>query len=396
MPQLNLTSQSISSLTAPKVRTDYFDQKVTGLGLRVSPSGTKTWICMFRVPGDPRKRRMTLGRYPAISLADARTQAREMLLAASRGDDPGEEKQQLLGAPAFAELASEYIEKHAKKNKRSWKEDERILGRDVLPVLGSRKVHEVKRRDVIRLLDAIVDRGAPIQANRTLALVRKIFNWAISRDIVETNPCLQVKAPRKENQRDRVLKEDELRAVWRAFDKLGAPMGQMFKLRLLTAQRGGEVASMAWTDVDLAGGWWTIPAERAKNGRSHRVPLSKPARDILAARQPSRGEWVFPSPTRTGQYIQSPQKAAQRARTLSGVEDFVLHDLRRTAASYMTSLGVPRLVVSKILNHAEQGVTHVYDRHAYDAEKREALDLWASRLQEITQDNPNGETRTAV
>lgn len=156
-------------------------------------------------------------------------------------------------------------------------------------------------------------------------------------------------------------------------------------LRLLTAQRGGEIESMAWKDLDLENGWWTIPGEIAKNGLAHRVPLTSMALQLLNQLQPISGDrrWVFPSPTVQGQHITNVQKAAIRVKQRSGVEDFVLHDLRRTAASYMASGGVSRLAIAKVLNHADPSVTAVYDRHSYDPEKRNALERWEEKLMEI-------------
>ena len=386
MPVKTFTAQWVSKAPAPAAgRVDYFDQRTTGLGLRVSPTGGKTWFVMYRVKGDPTKRRLTLDGYPAMTLADARQRAQEALLAASRGQDPAAEKQELKSAATFAGMAAEYLDKHAKRKKRSWEEDARVIDRELLPKWGRRKVHDIRRKDVLELLDAIVDRGSPIQANRTLALVRKIFNWGIGRGIVEHNPCLQVEAPSRENQRQRVLSEDELRAAWRAFDALGPIMGPMFKLRLLTAQRGGEVETMRWQDIDLDARSWTIPAEMAKNGLAHFVPLSDAAVDLLRGLRAldPESEWVFPSPKRRGHHIENVQKAAARVRQEAGISDLVLHDLRRTAATSMTAIGVSRLVVAKILNHVEQGVTQVYDRHSYDLEKRQALDIWAARLASI-------------
>lgn len=214
--------------------------------------------------------------------------------------------------------------------------------------------------------------------------MRKMFNWGISRDILETNPCVQVKPPGKERQRQRVLTEAEIRSVWLGFEELDARVGSMFKLRLLTAQRGSEVESMRWEDIEFATGWWTIPAIVAKNNLAHRVTLSTFSLEILHRLQTGAdgGEWVFPSPTRRGRHIENIHKAAQEVRSRSGVA-FVPHDLRRTAASMMTSIGVPRLVVGKILNHVESGATRTYDRHSYDAEKRQALEAWAHRLRDI-------------
>ncbi|MDO8678034.1 MAG: site-specific integrase [Acidobacteriota bacterium] len=158
----------------------------------------------------------------------------------------------------------------------------------------------------------------------------------------------------------------------------------LFRVRLLTAQRGGEVHGAAWAEFDLATAWWTIPAERSKNGLAHRVPLSPQAVRILKAWRPSAGDspWVFPSSRKDGPHIAHAQKAIERIVEASGV-DFRGHDLRRTAASLMVGAGVPRLVVSKILNHVESGVTAVYDRHSYDLEKRAALDFWGKRVDDL-------------
>ncbi len=383
-------------------REDYLDNR-RGLGLRVYRSEKKVWFVVYRKNGERKIRRFTLEPYPQMSLADAHERAQEIHLAVKRGEDPAEEKKIDKAAPTFKELAAAYLERHAMANKRSWKEDKRVIDRELNLRWESRKAHEIRRRDVIALLDDIKDRDAPIQANRTLALVRKIYNWGIERDLVETNPCLQVKRVVQEHQRDRVLSEDEIRQVWAAiealaiseeddpksFKEIRALMVGMFKLRFLTAQRGGEIESMRWADVDLDSGWWTIPAHIAKNKLSHRVPLAPAAVSILEALREITGkrEWVFPSQTRKGQHIANIQKAAQRVRDLAGVE-FVMHDLRRTAASYMTSAKVPRLVVSKVLNHVETGVTRVYDRHSYDNEKREALETWAGLLDQIIKAKP--------
>jgi integrase len=284
-------------------------------------------------------------------------------------------------APTVAELAAQYLDLYAKIHKKSWREDARLLTREVLPPWGPRKGADIQRRDVLALLDHIVERGAPVQANRVLALVRKLFNWAISRGLLEQNPCVQVKAPGKEHQRDRVLTEDEIRVLWDACRHLDPLLDAHFKLRLLTAQRGGEVHTMRWADVDLETGWWTIPASVAKNGLAHRVPLSGPALDILRTLHitTGAGAWVFPSRRRGQQYMVNIDKAMLRLRERTDMV-FVPHDLRRTAASHMTSMGIPRLVVSKILNHVESGVTRVYDRHSYDAEKRQALEAWGRKV----------------
>lgn len=378
---IDMTDRWLQRLPVPEQRTEYWDKKISGLGLRVSTTGHKSWILVYRFQGT--RRRKTLGSYPVITLADARELARETLLQAARGNDPdGTAKD---GGNTFEWLANQYLEKYAKPQKRSWDEDLKIIRHDLLPRWGERPATEVKRKDVIELLEAIKERGAPIMANRTLACIRKLYNWAISQDLLEANPCNQVKPVARENQSDRVLSEGEIRAVWHALAEVPQVPAAQYQLLLLTAQRSGEVTTMRWEDVDLVTGWWTIPAARAKNKLSHRVPLTKPAIAILEA-LPKTSPWVFPSPKqgREEEPWEDTRQALAVIREKSGVA-FVRHDLRRTAASHMASIGVPRLVISKVLNHVEQGVTRVYDRHSYDREKREALDAWAERLMAVVQ-----------
>jgi len=241
---------------------------------------------------------------------------------------------------------------------------------------------DAQRSDVeLVTVDQVAER-APVMANRVFEVTRRLYTWAIGKDLVEGNPCVGLSKPSIEAQRDRVLTEDEIRAFWSACDGEPGIIGEAFRLMLVTAQRRGEVLSMRWQDIDDT--WWTIPAEFAKNGLSHRVPLSSQALAIIERLRPrtSGKTWVFPSPS-TKKPIENPQKAAERLRERSKVSDLRLHDLRRTAASLMTGMGISRLTVKKLLNHAERDVTAVYDRHSYDPEKRTALDGWGRRLDAI-------------
>lgn len=309
-----------------------------------------------------------------------------------RGIDPGQrevqEKKAERTAETVAELAEAYLDKWARPRKRSAAEDERILRKDVFPAWGRRKAKDIARRDVIALLDKIVDRGSPISANRTLAVIRRMFGWALSRDLVPASPCAAVKAPAKESRRDRVLTTEEIARLWRALDEpempISLPIRLALKLQLVTAQRKGEVINAAWSESELAEGVWTIPAEKAKNGMPHRVPLSPLARAVLDAIPEPHSQWLFPSPRGGGPIGgQSVDHAMHRNPEALGIGNITPHDLRRSAASHMTSVEISRLVVSKILNHAEPGITAVYDRHSYDREKRAALDAWGARLEEI-------------
>jgi len=197
--------------------------------------------------------------------------------------------------------------------------------------------------------------------------------------------------PAPERQRERVLDSDELRRLWRVLDGEDTYTAAIFRLQMLTAQRGGEVRSIAWVDVDLDAGLWTIPAEKSKNGRSHRVPLSPPAITILRALPRLKDSpWSFPSPRATTGRRETIAKATARIRQASGV-DFWPHDLRRSVASAMAAMGVSRLTVQKILNHIDRGITAVYDRHSYLPEMAGALNAWAARLDAIVR----GETGAA-
>ncbi len=383
MPKLKFTARGIEAIKPPKSgQVDYWDSALLGFILRVSYGGKKAWCLSYRHEG--RKRRLTLGTYPALSLADARLKAGDALREVAHDKDPAADKEAHRKAETFGELAIEFLEKHSKKRKKSWRVDERAFERDLLPRFRHRRANSISRKEVIRLLDDIVDRGAPIQANRTLEILRKMYNWAISRDILDANPCAGVAKPGAEHQRDRVLTDDEIKLVWNALDHEPPTVAAMFRLRLLTVQRGQEAATIRRQDIDPKSRWWTIPAEQSKNNLAHRVPLSSQAWAVLepfynAADEDT--EWLFPAPLANGPMLHL-WRYTEDIRERSGV-NFVPHDLRRTGASLMTGMGISRLTVGKLLNHAELGVTAVYDRHSYDAEKRQALDAWGARLEEI-------------
>jgi integrase len=384
MPHIRFTDRSIRAIKAPaSSQVEYFELagKLPGFGLRLSPSGRRSWVLLYRRGRTPR--RLTLGSYPSLGLADARAKAKEALGMVARGDDPADAKRAQRLAPTFGDLTVDYIEHHAKPKKRSWRDDDRMLKRYIPKAWFRMRAAEITRRDVRGWLDGLAI-STPILANRLLALLRKLYNFGLARDIVEVNPCHGIERPAPEQQRDRVLRTEELRRLWKAIEGEDSTTAALFKLLLLTAQRSGEVRPMVWRDLDLETGWWVIPAERSKNKLAHRVPLSPPAVDTLRTlrREATHGEeWVFITASRNG-YRVTMHKAVVRIRERSGV-DFVPHDLRRTAASYMTGFGVSRLVVAKILNHVERGVTAVYDRHSYDHDKRTALDAWADVLEEL-------------
>ncbi|MFN7982484.1 MAG: tyrosine-type recombinase/integrase [Vicinamibacterales bacterium] len=380
MPMVMLTARFIDTVKpTPGKRVEYVDREVPGLALRVMPTGAKSW-CVRYYHRD-RLRRLTLGTTSAITLAQARDRARDELHAVSHGTDPASAKQAGRKVQTIGDLADLYIERWAKPRKRSWKADDNLLRRKVLPRWRQRAIVDITRRDVRDLVEAVADAGAPIVANRLAALLSKLFAFALDRELIVTSPAVRIPKPGVEVARDRVLTVEELRALWATFDAFDAPMAALYKLRLLTAQRGGEVAAMCWDDVDLDGGWWTIPARQSKNKLAHRVPLNTAAVQLLA-------ELLATADARARFVLQGARGKRQQAEAAAScpVSDFRAHDLRRTVASMMASAGVQRLTISKILNHVDRSVTAVYDRHSYDAEKRAALEWWGRRLSALLAD----------
>jgi integrase len=391
MPTQAFTARWLDAVKPPKAgQVDYFDSHKLGkgrsFGLRVSYGGDKAFFVMYRRDG--KLKRLTIGKFPheLKTLQAARKEADRQLNAILSGGDPAKEKQERKDAATVAELCDEYIERYARRHKKSWERDRAVLNRDIVPRWGDRKARDITRRDVLALLEDIIERGAPLQANRTFEIVRKMFNWAVEREIAEINPCWQIKKPSKEHQRDRVLTDDEIRALWSGLDGTGLSeqVRLVLKLILVTAQRKGEIVAAQRPEFDLDSGVWTIPAERSKNGLSHRVPLSPLARSLVdqAFQSAGRSRFLFPSGAKDSPILDTAvDRAVRRNIGKLDIPHFTPHDLRRTAASGMASMGIPRLVIGKILNHADQGVTATYDRHGYDSEKRQALQAWGAHLQ---------------
>ncbi len=405
---MRFTDRSIAALKPKRERYDTWEDGRTGLGLRVTPRGAKTFVHMYRFDG--KARRLTLGRYSkelasGITLATARRMQGEAKEKLEAGIDPGievvEERRVDRAAETFNELADLYIEKWARPRKRSAAEDERILRKDVIPIFGKRKAGDIRKRDVVALLDDIVNRGAPIAANRTLAVTRKVFNYGLKRDIsgLVVNPCSLIDAPAPENERDRNLTDAEIIDFWAGLDEAKVDMSKKLRLalRLLlaTATRRAEVARAAWIEFDLNEGVWTIPASRTKNKKEHIVPLSPLAlsliKDLKAldkdgdkAERKKKGVWLFPSARGDGPI--SPDAishALRRNLPHIGLEDLSPHDLRRSGATALAKLKVPRFIISRVLNHVDKSVTAKYDKYEYLAEKKDALDRLGAHLEAL-------------
>ena len=388
-----LTDLQVKKLSPRSDRYEVSDGK--GLSIRVAPGGTKTWIYRYTIEGKPW--RMTLGKYPGIGLAVAREAHAKAMQEVQRGINPGRKQQEAkaerMAAPTIAKMLDEFweIELRAKK---SGMETHRLLQKDIFPKWGTRKVADLKRRDIVLLIDDIRDR-APITANRVLGALTRFFNFAAERGIIDDSPCLRIRKP-KETGRARVLTDDEIRLLWKALEIENKTIDMYvvsklaMRMILLTGQRPGEVCNMAWSELD-DNGCWNIPAERMKGNEDHRVPLCDMALKVIEQARPYSGDstYVF----RSSYNDDSPMTAHALSRALvrhweeigykEDAERFTPHDPRRTLRTRLAALGVTDIVAERVLGHKLQGVLAVYNRYDYDQEKRQALDMWERELRRI-------------
>lgn len=409
---MKLTAPGVEKMQPTTRRQEIPDDLCTGLYLVVQPTGKKGWQVRYRHGGT--HRRMTLGAFPVLSLADARARARNALAAASEGRDPAAEVK-AAKAPkepddrnSIRALVEQFDKRHL-KGLKSGVAVRRQFDQHILPTWGDRDVATITKRDVLDLLDGIVDAGKATTANRIRAYLSKFFNWCASRDIIEVPPTLNVKAPAKEKVRDRVLTDDEVRWLWLACEAEGFPWGPFGKMLLLTGQRLNEVAQM--TDAEIRDGAWHLASIRTKNGRAHVVPLSETVAGILKAipRVPDEDGVVRFIFTTTGATpVSGFSKGLDRIQKRMGeiaakergepveMARWTWHDLRRTAATGMARLGIPVRVTEAVLNHVSGtggGIVAVYQRHDYADEKRQALEAWARFVAQMVEGKPENVVR---
>jgi integrase len=410
-----LTEIRLKSLKPPaRGRLVEVDSEVPGLCFRVTAGGARSWLVRYRVKGRPGQRYVVPGPYPTVSLSAARQRAREIVAAAKRGEDIVEDERKRAAAAAAAakpdtvvNVAEEFIRRSLEGRERSASyvsATHRMFDEHMLPRWRSRDIRSITRRDVVALLDGIVDDGKPVLANRVLAAVRAMFNWAIRRGIVDASPAALVERPAEEKARDRALSAEEITVLWPLFAGLGYPFGPFFQMALATGQRRDEVARMRWADIDASERTWNLSGDQTKARRAHAVPLSPIAWEILikakdAARSLGEGRvtkagqsaYVFTTTGNTpisgyGKAKARVDSLVAKARTearLDPLAPWTIHDLRRTTASGLGKLGASRFIISRVLNHADSSVTGIYDRHAYLAEKRHALESWGTHLSNL-------------
>lgn len=413
MPTMQLTQLAVEKIGAPLAgRVIYWDRLLPGFGLRVTPSGAKSWVAMYRVGG--RTVMETIGPLAKTpNVGDARQKARASMEKAAAGTHPVVEKRTAATraeANTVATVVRRYLD-HCDRNlkpktAREWR---RIFEHDVLPRWGDRPLADIAKGDVLELIDAKAARrerkrlgmteGAAVQANRTLTRLRTFFGWAAANDLVDADPTGGVRKPAREGPRDRVLDDDEIRAFWTATGEIRMPFGPLFRLLLLTAQREVEVANMTWPQLDRAVGIWTIPSTLAKNGKAHVVHLSALAAEVLDVVPEIAGqELLFSGRGRTPASGFSRAKdrldrlmfaaLRQTAGEKAAIAPWVLHDLRRTATTGMARLGIAPHVADRVLNHQAgtiRGVAAVYNRFDYLDERKVALEAWARFVESLVQ-----------
>lgn len=431
MPVMKLTDRNCASAKGePGKRIELYDALVTGLALRITPKGTKSWVYRYRT--SEKQTRLALGTFPNTSLEKARAKARTLASTVEDGGDPAADK---LRAQAerkadpiktFNDLADAYLAacgsgewKPMKKVKRprTLDDETNILRRNVRPHIGGLRPEDVTKAHVKTLLRKMTAQGITSQANRTHAVVRQVYNFALKEDVgkVVMNPALHIDPPAVEKPRARTWTDDELKALWTGLEDPGTlaeagvtrPVAIALQLVALTLQRRGEVAGMMRSEVDLTQKTWLLPSERTKNGKPHLVPLSPRAVTLIEEALGLLGDTgdkdvpIFASRAgkRTKAILSNSVSHAYRdVRPLIGMKGENLptvHDLRRTGATLMTSerLSISPMIRSKVLNHTDAGggamvSMAVYDTNTYVAEKRRALDAWAALLLEIVGERP--------
>lgn len=400
MPVVHLTDRFCATVKPGQERADYFDEVTSGLCLRVTPAGVKTWAVLFTSPRDGKRARLTIGSYPATSLASARARALEAHSKVEDGFDPRGAAGEVGAAEmTVARLIDTYLADPEKQKRRSHDEVGRRLHRNVVPLIGAVRLDKLRRRDVRTVCDPLLRRDVPVEAARVFEDVRALVRWAVEMEYLEVDPLAGMKKLGGGQPRERVLSDDEIVTLWRGLPKAlpRSPQCQaIIRLCLVTAQRVGEVAGMTRAEVDLAAREWRLPGDRAKNGCPHVIPLSDLAVELIKEALAAAGDGTFVFPCGKGALAPSAvARTILRANETSderpfgrfGIAPWSAHDLRRTALTGLGRLGVSPLIRGHVANHrttTKAGVTlGVYDTHDYATEKRQALDLWAARLREI-------------
>lgn len=400
-----LTDAAIRNFKLPSAGlVDLPDGKISGFGIRITKTGTKTFYFQYRFKDQ--RPRLNLGRYPDITLARARKKAEEARGLVRRGLNPKYHLQEnneayshasaavtaeAISMPLFAHALEDYISKRLFINNRlsGAKETSRNLRSCFLPAWGARHLDDITASDVTQIIDAKLAEKKHSAANHALSQIKTFFKWCVDRKILKHSPAHGIPKPASSPSRTRYLKPHEIRDVWLATEAEPNPIAKLVQLALLTGQRRGEIAGMRWDELHLSDGYWAIPGARTKNGKDHIVPLSFLAKEVLnsISRTPlllrdgdtviGYSPFVFAAPKVPHRPTSDFSKTKARLDKLAGIAPWCIHDLRRTVATGIAELGVLPKVKKKLFNHSEDEVHDVYDRFDYFDERCEAMHRWA-------------------
>jgi integrase len=423
-----LTARAVQNLKPPAKKTDraeQYDRAVPGFGVRVTAEGSRSWIFVYTSPIKRKRRRYTIGvvdfKAPdgqiALNLEQARTKANDLRRMVREGRDPAEDREttkmaviadaRAAESRTFRAVVDLYDKRDLAKKRRGW-EVKQIIERELIPHWGDKPIVAITSIDVQERVEALVDADKPAAARRLFEIIRRIFNWARGRPSyqLDRSPADRMKPDElvgEKTKRKRVLSNDELRALWRAAGKMAYPFGPLLHVLMLTAVRRNEAAQAGWQEFDLTGGLWVIEAARMKGGAGHIVPLTTEMLAILKdLPRFAGGDFLFTSGNGTQAVagfssmkrrldclmVNELRKIAEERGdnpTKLKLEGWTLHDIRRTVRTHLSALPVPELVRELILAHAQPQLHQIYDQHAYIAEKRVALELWAARLKGIVE-----------
>lgn len=363
MNKFNFTKSRLNALPLPKAgtRATYSDAKATGLQIRITSGGVKTFSVFRRIKGG-QPERVTLGRFSDMTIEQARGMAADINAAVERGANPAEAKRAHKAELTFADLFAEYIERHAKPGKRTWAEDKQRYVQYFEKPLGKVKLSKITRARISAIHGSITMAGHPAVANRVLALASSVLGRAIEWGHLESNPARGIRR-NKESGRDRFLQSDELPRFFAALAaEENTGIRDYFLLSLLTGARRANVLSMRWQDVNAERGEWRIGM--TKNGTPQTVPLMPEALEILRIRKEAAGPaatFVFPGPGKLGHLIE-PRKGWLRILARAGLSNLRIHDLRRTLGSWQAKTGASMAIIGKSLNHKSQQTTAIYAR----------------------------------